>query len=126
MTVLASGAQGRPAQDAAAALRACLRAPRDTAARCLVDRIAPRDLERALFDAPEIAGETLEIVAGGLSSPSADALQAYVAESARARTARLSALGAWSDEQGEALLRLQLVDPERFVEDAAFRARILA
>lgn len=105
---------------------ACLGGGRPLAvvARCLVERVPPAELERALFAKPDLAPAALPALAAALEA-SADA-GAYVAAAARARAQRLSALGAWTDEQGEAFLRLQLVDAERFLDDAAFRARVLA
>lgn len=122
----ARGTHESQARDVTRALDACLRSPREGAAPCLLEHVAPPDLEEALFLAPALAPETLAILAGALPSPLGDALGAYVADAARVRSRRLSAMGAWSDDQGEAFLTLQLLDPARFVEDAAFRARILA
>ena len=111
-------------------IAACVDGPRPGAelARCLVERVSPDEFERALFTSPDLAQTALPALAAALvPAPSASAVEAapYVAAAARARSRRLSALGAWTEAQGEAFLRLQLVDAERFVEDAAFRARVL-
>ena len=96
------------------------------AARCLLDRVPPEELEAALFAAPEVADAALRALAATLASSIPGAAGTYVASASRARSRRLSAMGVWSEAQGEAFLRLQLVDAERFVDDAAFRARVLA
>lgn len=95
------------------------------AARCLIDGVPAADLERALFAEPDLAAAVLPPLAAALESPN-PAVASYLADAARSRSRRLSALGAWTDAQGEAFLRLQLVDAERFVDDAPFRARVLA
>ena len=109
-------------QDAAAR---CAALPE--AAACLLDAVPPGELERALFADPLLPARVLPALARALMTTPADArLPDYIADTARARTRRLTALGSWTDAQGEACLRLQLVDAERFVDDAAFRARVLA
>lgn len=96
-------------------------------AACLLGAVPPGELERALFEDPLLPDRVLPALARALMTTPADArLPDYLAETARARTRRLTALGSWTDAQGEACLRLQLVDVERFVEDAAFRSRVLA
>jgi len=45
---------------------------------------------------------------------------------ARARSRELARRGSWSHEDVLGLLALQLVDPERFVADAAFRREVIA
>lgn len=95
--------------------------------RCLLDAVPAAALEEALFADALLPARVLPRIAGALMGAPGDArLGEYVVEVARARTRRLSALGSWTDAQGEACLRLQLVDADRFVEDAAFRARVLA
>ena len=97
------------------------------AVRCLLDTVPAAELERALFLDPLLPQRVLPALAGALISAPDDArLPAYIAGTARARTRRLTAIGSWTDAQGEACVRLQLVDAARFVEDAAFRARVLA
>lgn len=61
---------------------------------------------------PELSGQ-----AGG-----GDGLMAQAREQSRALARR----GSWSPGEVEALVGLQLVDPERFVTDEAFRRRIVA
>src|SRR5215210_898298 len=57
----------------------------------------------------------------GAAVPSVDDLAAP----ARARSKQLASQGTWTPADLQALLALQLVDPERFVSDEAFRARVL-
>ena len=102
-------------------------AARAGAAACLLDAVPPGELERALFLDPLLPPRVLPALAAALmAAEDAARLPEYIAKTARARTRRLTALGSWTDAQGEACLRLQLVDADRFVEDAAFRARVLA
>ncbi|HEX6862801.1 MAG TPA: hypothetical protein VF414_08300 [Thermoanaerobaculia bacterium] len=48
-----------------------------------------------------------------------------LAAPARERSRELARQGAWTPADVQALLALQLVDPERFVSDGAFRAKVL-
>ncbi|HYO16068.1 MAG TPA: hypothetical protein VE685_22950 [Thermoanaerobaculia bacterium] len=50
----------------------------------------------------------------------------YLAASARERGRTLARRGTWSPADVQALVALQLVDPERFVADETFRRRVLA
>lgn len=61
------------------------------------------------------------LLAALLSVPSLDGLAAQ----ARERSRQLAQQGTWTPADLQALLTLQLVDPERFVSDGAFRARVL-
>lgn len=96
--------------------------------QCLLDAVPAAALEEALFADPLLPARVLPRIAGALMAAPGDArLGEYVGEVARARTRRLTALGSWTEAQGEALLRLQLVDAtDRFAGDPAFRARVLA
>lgn len=58
----------------------------------------------------------------GLSGPAGDGLMAQAREQGRALARR----GSWSPGEIETLVGLQLVDPQRFVADEAFRRRVLA
>lgn len=53
-------------------------------------------------------------------------LETYLASLAHARSRRLARQGSWTTPDLQALLTLQLVDPERFVSDEGFRSRVLA
>ena len=63
----------------------------------------------------------LLLIAALLSTVGAD----DVAARARERSQQLAKQGTWTPADLQALLSTQLVDPERFVSDAAFRARVL-
>lgn len=95
---------------------------------CLLDAVPAAALEEALFADPLLPTRVLPRIADALMAAPGDArLGEYVGEVARARTRRLTALGSWTEAQGEALLRLQLVDAtDRFAGDPAFRTRVLA
>lgn len=67
-------------------------------------------------------GQALTAADPALASAAAD----YLAACARERGRTLARRGSWSHDDVLGLLTLQLVDPERFVEDATFRGRILA
>jgi hypothetical protein len=67
-------------------------------------------------------GRALTAADPALASAAAD----YLAACARERSRTLARRGTWSHDDVLGLLTLQLVDPERFVEDAAFRGKILA
>lgn len=102
--------------------------PREDAG-ALMAGISPAELSGRLASAP---GKTAEILAplgralGGddpeLSRKAGD----YLAACARERGRALARQGAWSPGEVEALLALQLVDPERFVADKIFRRRVVA
>lgn len=53
------------------------------------------------------------------------ALLAGAPDAARERSRELASRGTWTPADLQQLLALQLVDPERFVSDAAFRAQVL-
>src|SRR5688500_3830922 len=57
----------------------------------------------------------------GAAAPSVDDLAAKPRELSR----QLARQGTWTPAELQSLLTLQLVDPERFVSDATFRARVL-
>jgi hypothetical protein len=59
---------------------------------------------------------------GALSRRAAD----YLAAAVRARQRDLAGRGVWTHDDVLVVVTLQLVDPERFVADAAFRRRVLA
>ncbi len=65
----------------------------------------------------------------GLPSVPPEELEArldHLANLAKARCRRLARQGSWTPADVQALLTIQLADPERFVADPAFRARVLA
>ncbi len=70
----------------------------------------------------------LALLGGGgpdLSGPADDSLMARMAR-AREQSRALAQRGSWSPGEIEALVGLQLVDPQRFVADEAFRRQIVA
>jgi hypothetical protein len=60
-----------------------------------------------------------------LEGPSRSKAADYLATLARARCRRLARQGAWTPEDLQALLTIQLADPVRFAGEPAFRARVL-
>jgi hypothetical protein len=80
---------------------------------------------RALLAGVAGIGIVLALLGRGgpeLSGQADDGLMAHAREQSRALARR----GSWSPGDVEALVGLQLVDPERFVADEAFRRRVLA
>lgn len=107
-------------------VESCVARGGPAAVGCLVDTVQAEELEEALYADPLLHLRVLPRFAEALMEVGTDPrVPAYLVEAARARARRLTALGSWSEEQGEALLRLQLVDADRFAGDLAFRARVL-
>jgi hypothetical protein len=67
-------------------------------------------------------GRALASPDGALSRRAAD----YLAAAVRARQRGLAGRGVWTHDDVLVLVTLELVDPERFVADAAFRRRVVA
>jgi hypothetical protein len=89
----------------------------------------PAALAARVGQNPALLSTVLEPLAQGLAS--ADPAQSsaagdYLVSLARARSTALSTQGSWSRNDLLGLVTLQLVDPLRFVEDPAFRARVAA
>lgn len=70
---------------------------------------------------PATAASLGRALEGASRSQAAD----YLAALARARCRRLARQGSWTPADLQALLTIQLADPERFVSEPAFRARVL-
>lgn len=96
--------------------------------RFIIERVPPERLERKLEGETASTSETLAGFADALEDParSHDAAD-YLVRAARSRSHRLSLQGE-SGERGavEELLTWMFVDPERFVDQPAFRAPVLA
>jgi hypothetical protein len=97
-------------------------------ARQLMARYPPAEMERRLAAdrtlVPSALGALADALAGddpSLSRETGD----YLAACARARSRRLGEAGRWQPADVEDLVVLQLVHPERFATDAAFRRRVL-
>ncbi|HEV8580193.1 MAG TPA: hypothetical protein VGX68_14065 [Thermoanaerobaculia bacterium] len=89
----------------------------------------PAGLAERLAREPERLREILEPFSQALvSTDPALARKAadYLAACARERSLALARSGSWSHEKVMALLTLQLVNPERFAAEEAFRQRVLA
>ncbi|HYG64965.1 MAG TPA: hypothetical protein VEL74_20450 [Thermoanaerobaculia bacterium] len=97
-------------------------------ARQLMARSTPAEMERRLEADRSLVPSTLGILATALGGDDPALVKEtgdYLAAAARSRSRRLGAAGRWQPGQVEDLLVLQLVQPERFVTDAAFRQRVL-
>ncbi|HEX3131175.1 MAG TPA: hypothetical protein VH394_27820, partial [Thermoanaerobaculia bacterium] len=90
--------------------------------------VSPEQLEVRLAadvaSLPTAASELGRALEGGSRSKAADAGE-YLAALARARCRRLARQGSWTPEDLQALLTIQLADPQRFVSEPAFRSRVL-
>jgi hypothetical protein len=95
----------------------------------LLDECAPSELERGLTETPAIEVTAMGLLAADLGSSSlsrTERLQAFIAELAASRSRRIGSSGeGWSPSEYEGLLRMQFVDPERFVSDTTFREKVL-
>jgi hypothetical protein len=101
----------------------------DDDARALMAGTPPTQLAERLAREPGRLPEILAPLGRALASADADLSRKageYLAASARERGRALARRGSWSPEEVQALLALQLVDPERFVSDAGFRQRVTA
>jgi hypothetical protein len=97
-------------------------------AAALMDDLVPAELERLVAAHPELIPGVYGTLGDALARAGSEAaaeLGGYLAAVARERGRRLGAQG-WTEDDADLLLALQLVDLERFVADAAFRARALA
>jgi hypothetical protein len=87
--------------------------------------VSPEQLEVRLSvdvaSLPAAAAELGRSLEGSSRSKAAD----YLAALARARCRRLVRQGSWTPADLQALLTIQLADPERFASEPAFRARVL-
>ncbi len=89
----------------------------------------PAELADQLAREPARLTAALAPLASALSSPDAALAKRaadYLAAAVRGRQRELARRGAWSHDDVLVLVTLELVDPERFVADAAFRRRVLA
>lgn len=91
--------------------------------------VPPEELEARL--AADVASLPSTLAGLGRALAAADGerrreLESYLASLAQARGRRLARQGSWTPLDLQALLTIQLVDPERFVSDADFRSRVLA
>jgi hypothetical protein len=75
---------------------------------------------------PAAAPADLAAALAGSDAAVAARAEGEVVARFRARLRELAGRGAWRPEEVRSLLALALVDPERFVADAALRARVLA
>jgi hypothetical protein len=101
----------------------------DVDARALMAGTPPAQLAERLAREPGRLPEILAPLGRALASADADLSRKageYLAASARERGRALARRGSWSPGEVQALLALQLVDPERFVADAGFRRRVAA
>jgi hypothetical protein len=90
-----------------------------------IPSISPEELEvRLAKDVASLPATTAALgraLEGSSRSKAAD----YLAALARARCRRLARQGNWTPADLQALLTIQLADPERFVSESAFRARVV-
>ena len=96
----------------------------------LITSLPPVDLEKRLAPGSESTPAALAALAAAVGQADPQLLprlQTYLGASAAARARRLAASppSSWSDRDLAELLRLSLLDPPRFVDDAAFRDRTL-
>ncbi len=95
----------------------------------LATSVPPQELEARL--AADVSSLPSTLAGLGRALAEADGerrreLESYLVSLAQARGRRLARQGSWTPLDLQALLTLQLVDPERFVSDEAFRGRVLA
>jgi hypothetical protein len=87
--------------------------------------VPPEELEaRLAADVSSLPG-TLAGLGRMLDGDSRHEVGDYLAALSRARCRRLTRQGSWTPADVQALLTIQLVHPERFVGDPAFRAQVL-
>src|SRR5215218_3571568 len=90
-----------------------------------VPSVSPEELEvRLAKDVASLPATTAALgraLEGSSRSKAAD----YLAALARARCRRLARQGNWTPADLQALLTIQLADPERFVSQSAFRASVV-
>lgn len=101
----------------------------DDGALALMAGTPPAQLAERLGREPGRLPEILAPLGRALASTDADLSRKageYLASCARERGRALARRGSWSPGEVQALLALQLVDPERFVADAGFRRRVAA
>jgi hypothetical protein len=101
----------------------------EAAARALMASTPPARLAERLAREPALMVETLRPLGRALTSADAAlARQAgdYLVACARERGLALARRGAWGHEDVLLLMAIQLVDPERFVDDEGLRRRVLA
>lgn len=91
--------------------------------------VPPQELEARLAADISVLPSTLAGLGRELAEADAERrseLETYLASLSQARSRRLARQGSWTPLDLQALLTIQLVDPERFVSDATFRSRVLA
>jgi hypothetical protein len=90
-----------------------------------IPSVSPEELEARL--AKDVASLPAATAALGraLEGSSLSKAGNYLAALARARCRRLGRQGHWTPADLQALLTIQLADPERFVSEPAFRARVV-
>lgn len=87
--------------------------------------VSPEQMEvRLAADMASLPAATAEL-GRALEGPSRSKAADYLAALARARCRRLARQGSWAPEDLQALLTIQLADPQRFVSEPAFRSRVL-
>jgi hypothetical protein len=95
----------------------------------LLSEVESSVLEKGLTEHPALEVTAMELLAAALgssSSPRTERLQSFIAEMAASRSRRIgSSGGSWRPVEYEGLLRMQFVDPDRFVSDEIFRERVL-
>ncbi len=100
-----------------------------TTARRWLETTAPAELERRLRADPALARPTMQALGAALaraSDPLKQELEDYLIALARARGTLLAGRGGpWNGQDLNALVALQLVDPERFATDPEFRSQVL-
>ena len=100
----------------------------DVKARALISGVSPAELAARLERDPSGTAEDLKALGLALTSADRDlgtASERYLLAAARERGQALARRGAWSRADVLGLVTLQLVDPERFASDEAFRTRVL-
>jgi hypothetical protein len=90
-----------------------------------VPSVPPEELEARLAVDVASLPATTAALGRALEGSSRQKAGDYLAALARARCRRLARQGNWTSSDLQALLTIQLADPERFVSERAFRARIL-
>ncbi len=90
-----------------------------------VPAVSPEQMESRLAADPASLPATAAALGRALEGASRSKAADYLATLARARCRRLAHQGSWTPSDLQALLTIQLADPERFVNEPAFRSRVL-
>jgi hypothetical protein len=87
--------------------------------------VSPEQMEVRLAADPALLPATAAALGRALEGASRSKAADYLATLARARCRRLARQGSWTPTDLQELLTIQLADPERFVNEPAFRSRVL-